>query len=246
MLLFMAVYVSCTGPLDLLTTPGDSVVVAADDGSLSPELRYRYWRDAAVLAVREINQTGGEQNLEIELPVERIQFYYDALVRVYNARRFAARNEVVRKPAVHTFESPRLEDILFRIDPTIPWIGVWISNWLAGDKFSTGNAVLDSLLIRYDLTPQSLQGPGYCAHLLAGRPLNLEALGFALLEIPGVVWAAENALGCLGSCGDIIAESHSDHVQLCYVRDGFGLDGGAWMFAVYADGTVVYVCGSAP
>jgi hypothetical protein len=63
---------ACSEGITELSDPGAIVKASADDRSLPIDLRERYWRDASVLAVRKINETGGPgYHLVVHHPFDR-------------------------------------------------------------------------------------------------------------------------------------------------------------------------------
>lgn len=229
---------ACSKGITKLSDPGSTVRASSNDQSLPISLREQYWRDASILAVREINEEGGPQNDSIELPQSEIQTYYNSLVRIFNAQQLAARDEVVVKYAIHAFESPRLQECLMGIADTTAWAISWVQG-----ATTSGNATLDSLASIYGISMKTpaLMNNQFFVELMADRPINIEALVSVLMTIPGVVWACENQLGTLGGWppDDISAELLSDRVELVFFRGDWGVNI-AWRFTVYAIGVVEY------
>ena len=238
-LLFVLLMIGCDHAVDKLTNPGNTVLSSADDSGISLELRELYWRDATILAVRWINETGGTQNEEVEIPQILIRPYYNALICVHNARRLAVRDEIVEVHRIHAFEDPYLDEIVISINDTTSWVGCWL-----GETECTRNAVVDSLVNSFDLeilNPYHLHDDwGFL--IKSGRPLNLAALCRQFEQIPGVRYAERNALGTFGGMMDIIAELHSNAIELNYIfSDWVGLVQFSARLNVFAYGVVEYL-----
>ena len=214
-LLIILLMIGCDQAVDKLTNPGDTVLSSADDSGISLELRELYWRDATILAVRWINETGGAQNEEVEIPQILIRPYYDALICVHNARRLAVRDEIVEVHRIHAFEDPYLDEIVISINDTTSWVGCWL-----GETECTRNAVVDSLVNSFDLeilNPYHLHDDwGFL--IKSGRPLNLAALCRQFEQIPGVRYAERGIyISPMGYMMDILAEYHSNVIELNYI-----------------------------
>ncbi len=240
-LLLILLMIGCDHAVDKLTNPGDTVLSSADDSGISLELRELYWRDATILAVRWINETGGTQNEEVEIPQILIRPYYNALICVHNARRLAVRDKIVELHKIHAFEEPHLTECIISILDTTSWVGCWL-----GSTDCMRNATVDSLVNSFDLeilNPRHGDIHDDWSFLIrADRPLNLSALCQVLEEVPGVRYAERNAFTTLGGHEDIIAELHSNAIELNYVFSDFhGSVGFSARLNVYAYGAVEYL-----
>ena len=238
-LLFILLMIGCDQAADKLTNPGDTVLSSADDSGIPLELRELYWRDATILAVRWINETGGTQNEEVEIPQILIRPYYNALICVHNARKLAVRDKIVVIHRIHAFEDPYLDEIVISINDTTSWVGCWL-----GETECTRNAVVDSLVNSFDLeilNPYHLHDDwGFL--IKSGRPLNLAALCRQFEQIPGVRYAERNILGTFGGRMDIVAELHSNAIELNYIfSDWGGSVGFSARLNVFAYGAVEYL-----
>jgi len=236
--------IGCDQAADKLTNPGDTVLSSADDSGISLELRELYWRDATILAVRWINETGGTQNEEVEIPQILIRPYYNALICVHNARKLAVRDEIVEVHRIHAFEEPHLDEFVISVYDTTSWVGCWL-----GDTECIRNAAVDSLVSSFDLeilNPRHGNIHDDWSFLIkAGRPLNLYALCYQFEHFPGVRYAERNILTTLGGRMDIIAEFHSNAIELNYILSkGFAVSESVGFTArlnVFAYGVVEYL-----
>ena len=231
--------ISCSRGITKLTNPGSIVRVSADDQMLPVALREKYWIDASVLTARKINREGGPHNHSIELPQSEIQVCYDTLVRVYNAKRLVARDEVVDVYEIHAREFPKVYKCMIAVADTTSWaIG-----WAQGNS-STGNVIIDSLAEKYGLstkTPLPISGNQYFGALVADRPINIAALIPILLSIPGVIDAWTSPPGGLPwPQDDIKAIVMSDKVEMEFIHGGPGTNI-SWRFRIYAIGLVEFL-----
>jgi len=216
-LLLILLMISCDQATDKLTNPGDAVLSSADDSGIPLELRELYWRDATILAVRWINETGGLQNEEVEIPQILIRLYYDTLVCVHNAQRLAVRDKIVEVHKIHAFEEPYLDRCVISVFDTTSWVGCWL-----GNTECIRNAVVDSLVNSFDLeilNPRHGNIHDDWSFLIkAGEPLNLVALCRLFEQVPGVMYAERDIrISPMGYLMDIRAELHSNTIELNYI-----------------------------
>ena len=216
-LLIILLMIGCDQAVDKLTNPGDTVLSSADDSGIPLELRELYWRDATILAVRWINETGGTQNEEVEIPQILIRPYYNALICVHNARKLAVRDEIVEIHRIHAFEKPHLDECVISVYDTTSWVGCWL-----GETECTRSAVVDSLVNSFDLeilNPRHSNIHDSWSFLIkADRPLNLDALCRQFEQVPGVRYAERDIyISPMGYMMDILAEYHSNVIELNYI-----------------------------
>lgn len=215
-------------PLEQITSP--------DDSELPDSVRQAYEEDAAQLAVRYVQRrTPGSG--AVELPDDRVELFYNALVHVYNADQIPERDEVVD---IHTFPRYNTHEVIVAVDTTVGWTEAW----QAGERL-TGQPDIDALLEDYELSveykPSSAQS---YALVRSETPINPVALSEQFESIGGVVYAEQN--GYAGDGNDIEATVESDAVVLTYSRGWGDCPAGcihreAWTFRVEGDGTVRFV-----
>lgn len=216
-------------------------ITSPDDSALPDSVRQWYREDAAQLAMRFL-QTQDPETDVVELPEERVQFFYDALVHVYNAQGIAARDEIVE---IHTFPRHNTHEVLLAVDTTV----AWTQAWRAGDRL-TGQPEVDALIEEYDLSVE--YNAWSFQHMVLVRsetPINTVALNRRFERIEGVTYAEQNGYG--GDGDDIEATVEGDAVVLTYSRGWGDCPAGCihrayWAFRVAADGTVRFVGKEAP
>ncbi|MBV6506485.1 MAG: hypothetical protein ILNGONEN_02062 [Syntrophorhabdaceae bacterium] len=232
------VFVSCT---DHVIAPVEYTVMSSADESIVPDAwREKYREDAVRLALRQINAAGGPASDEVELPVDLVRTFYDALIQVYNATMIPARDSVVSIYPIHTFPSPELHRLIVVVDSTKPWVQAW----RRGERL-TGNPQIDQLLETFGLQlDYYYPGPGSpMAILRSTRPLNLSALAERFTGIDGVNYAGPD--GVVGAGNDIKASFYGSDWQLDYSLGWGDCPAGCtarhfWRFHIYSDGRVKY------
>lgn len=226
------------GACDTATAPR-STQSSVDDSRLPAELRTAYLEDANRVALRDLLASGF---LEVPIPQDAVQPYYNALVLVYNATALPARDTVVDVYGIHTFGHPSTRSLLLWLSGTQEWI-----QRLARREVPTGEPSIDTLLARYSLS----LGRAYVMHdgdvlvtLGPPEPLNMEALAGLFRGIAGVRFAEPNNM--IGDGNDITGSIEGSRVMLDY-SVGYGdCPAGCtarrfYHFAVHEDGTVEYL-----
>lgn len=213
-----------------------SQVTSPDDEALPDSVQERYEEDAAQLAMRFVQEHNPDTEA-VELPDERVQLFYNALVHVYNAEDIAARDEIV---GIHTFPRYSTHRALVAVDSTVGWT----QEWRAGNRL-TGQTEVDALVEEYDLSVEyKAWSSQHTAVLHSEAPINTHALSRRFEAVDGVVYAEPD--GGAGDGNDIEAVVEKAAVVLTYSR-GWGdcpsgcINHAYWTFRVEEDGTVRFV-----
>jgi len=222
---------------DALTSSGLlKQITSPDDSAVPDSMRQRYQEDAAQLAMRYVQKRTPSTDA-IELPDDRVQFFYDALVHVYNAREISARDEIV---SIHTFPRYNTHEIIVAVDTTVDWTDAW----QAGERL-TDQQEVDALLEEYDLSVEYQARPSQSYALVRSEtPINTIALSREFEGIEGVEYAEQN--GYAGDGNDIQATVGEEAVVLAYSRSWGDCPAGcihreAWTFRIEKDGAVRFV-----
>jgi len=162
----------------------------ADDADLPDSLRALYREDATILAIRRVHELvdfGAAPAAEpVRVPPALVQFFYDGIVHVYNARALPQRDSVFALlPAYQVHARP---------DPYPYWFTVtvlrsepWAQAWEAGLPAS-GNAAADSLVALFglDVSVSSQSAATTVFRLTTEEPLNLRPIMWAFRAFTGV------------------------------------------------------------
>ena len=151
------------------------------------------------------------------------------------------RDKIVVIHRIHAFEKPHLDECVISVFDTTSWVGCWL-----GETECIRNAAVDSLVNSFDLeilNPRHSNIDDSWSFLIkADRPLNLDALCRRLEQVPGVRYAERNSLGTFGGMMDIIAELHSNAIELNYIfSDWVGSVQFSARLNVFAYGAVEYL-----
>jgi len=197
---------------------------------LAADVRARYVEDAARLAARHVNETGGRQ--DVSLPPALVSSLYNALARVYQTNH-PARDVVVDKHRIHTFGNPPLRQLMVGVHPDQPWAEAW----KRGERL-TGNQAVDALMKAHNLTVER-------GHILRSpEPVNIAALARRFAAIPGIRYAEGDA--AIGDGNDIRARADGNGWRLEYSAGKGDCPAGCierdrWTFLVTTDGRVTFV-----
>lgn len=222
----VALLLSCrTAPVAPYFDPG---IVTADDGSTPDSVRIRYLRDAAAIVLREQVDRGAAT---LDLPADRIEDIYNALIHVYTLRQSAARDTVVRYIPIHAALTPDPFHILVEFDSSAVWTHNWQRNIL-----HTGQEDLDLLL---EATIVSIPvyyfwGARHAAILKTGTPLNTPVLAQIFAAIDGIETARPVYQE---SDTDIQAMPRALCWELFFIQTGKR----RWVFRVYQDGSAFFL-----
>ena len=191
--------------------------------SLSPDDSTAVRASATELALRE--QLASADSAEVAVAPERVEAFYEALVRV------RASAEGDRVAGIGTFPRYVLRDLLVAPTPGAAWAEAW-----SRVETQTGYAPVDALTERYGLTLNSYQ---YGTALLrAEAPLNPVALASQFAGIPDLRYATPNGVG--GDGDDIRASRDGRALVLAFSRGSGDCPAGCierttWTFRVEGD-----------
>lgn len=207
-------------------------------GSSRPDedlVQQAYYGDAQQLAVRQMAE---ENDPSVEIPDEKVQPFYEALLAVYNARDISARDSIL---GIHTLPRYSLHEVNVGIDKEVGWTEAWQD----GQRL-TDHEPVDTLVKAYDLTLErylDFDDNGAAVTLRSEDPVNSVGLSAAFEGISGVRYAESNRL--VGDGGDIRASVLDNGIRLRYSRAWGDCPAGCihrttWTFRVGADGTVTF------
>ncbi len=150
-----------------------SVSATAVPDSITSLLRI----DAAILTLRFAANRG---DWSITLSEEMQETIYNGLLTIYQARHLATRDSVMIIHHIHASPAPDPYNIIVTYDSSASWDEAWRE----GDIL-TGEAELDSLILRYHLTLTVYYNwePDRGAILTLAEPLNTFALSFCFMDI---------------------------------------------------------------
>lgn len=237
----VALFFSLLGCESLTSDPTLEQDTSSDDAALPDSVRQRYADDAARLTARYLQEHEPETD-EVDLPDDRVQRVYDALMHVYNAGQIAARDAI---EGIHTFPRVSLYETLVALDTTVAWTDAW----RAGERL-TGEPDVDALVETYELSVEyNSEASQPVAVVQSEEPIYTPALSRRFAEIGGVTQAEPN--GTAGDGNDIEAVVEEDAVLLTYSRGEGDCPSGciyreAWTFRVDAEGVVRFVGHQAP
>lgn len=202
---------------------------------LRDSVRQAYYEDARQLAVRAMAE---EDDPPVEIPDERVQPFYEALLAVYNAHDSFARDSIL---GIHALPRYSLHEVNVGVDKAVEWTEAWRN----GQRL-TGHEPVDTLVTRYDLTLDryfDFGDEGAAATLRSEDPINPVGLSAAFEGISGIRYAESNRL--VGDGGDIWAEVLDNGIRLHFSRAWGDCPAGCihrttWTFRVGADGTVTF------
>jgi hypothetical protein len=178
----------------------DLFIAPADDTAVPEEARRYYRTDANVLTLREVRQSMPLTDAPVEIPDDKAESYYHALIHVYNSIS-AWSDTVTRVIPIHVFRDVELRQLIVSIEKD----STWTHAWRDGERL-TGNPAIDELMNTWDLDLRSYHSwPfGHAVVLKANRDLNMHALIKKFELIGGVRYAEPNSWG--GDGNNIHAE----------------------------------------
>jgi hypothetical protein len=243
-LLAILVPILIVGGCDLFSysSSGSATLIALADDTMVPVQKKEIYRaDAARLALREVRESKPLQDASPEIPADKAENYYRALVHIYNSAS-AWGDTVTKIIPIHTFPDIELKQMIVSFEDGLKWT----QPWRDGDRF-TGNPAVDSLLTRFDLHLRNYYDWPW-AHavvLEASRFLNLRAVSKKFSSIEGVRYAEPN--GWMGDGNNIQAEWPDPLLLQLTYSIGYGdcpagcINRRFWDFEVYINGTVNFL-----
>jgi len=122
------------------------VGIPGDDSKISDSLKTVLKEDAAVLALRNIQENPEKKESLVVLPTELVDSYYNGLVCIYNDIYLYERDLIIDKYKIHAFRSPETHELIVSVDSTKDWVNAWKN----GQRL-TGNPQIDFLMESYNL-----------------------------------------------------------------------------------------------
>jgi len=237
-LMFISCDVSETNYIDEWTKGFN--IEPADDSSLNDSLKNLYREDATRLALKHILKIEEYRLTMTEIPEELIYIYYNGLIHIYNDVELNGRDKIIDKYGIHTSKNPELYSISVGVDTS----SVWVEAWRNGERL-TGNPVIDTLMINYNLELAIYYGGNFSTAILSSpTPINTTALSYKFSLIDGIRYA--NPRIWVGVRKDIDAELQTTKVQYLFIY-GWGdcIAGCAgwhyWQYSVVSSGNVNFI-----
>lgn len=222
--------------------PGTVQSSTADDSQVPAATRAAYRDDAARLALRYALVHDPQCSSVVAIPADLAAALYTALVEVFNATGFPARDSVVDIYDIHALDRPPVHSVMVGVDRS----AAWVDAWRQGGRL-TGNVAIDLLMEAWDLDVQRylelLSLPYDIAVLESAAPLNTIALAAEFGAVAGVPMSSPEWL--VGDGNDILAARDSAGWRLDY-SVGYGdcpagcTERVVWTFLVFDDGRVRY------
>jgi hypothetical protein len=223
------------------STGSATMIALADDTMVPGQMKTFYREGAARLALREVRESTPLQDASPEIPAEKAENYYRALVHVFNMNS-AWSDTVTKIIPIHTFPDIEMKQMIVSFVDGLDWT----TPWRDGDRF-TGNPSVDSLLTRYDLhLLKYYDWPWAHAVVLESRRfLNIPAVAKKFAAVDGVRYAESNSR--MGDGNNIQAEWTDPLLLKLTYSFGYGdcpagcINRRFWDFEVHINGTVNFL-----
>jgi len=212
---------------------------SADDSNIPQSIRSKYKLDAALLAIGHMYRNKLPDTASVYIPEDLIQPFYSGLIRIYNCRTIPFTEIITKTRPIHTRANQILQYVSVGIDTSYDWT----KRWVDGFKY-TGNDTIDSLLVKYNLEPNTTGARYGHVTLFSEKPLNVRYLLRLFDEIPGVTYAEPS--GLIGDGNYITARMESSHIKFRFFM-GWGdcpsgcLYGYSWEYTVSYGGEVRFI-----
>jgi hypothetical protein len=237
--LLTALLTSC----DLFSPSGtgtDLFMAPADDSAVPEMMRDAYRFSANVFALREIREMMPLSEAPVEIPADKVENYYRALIHVYNSGS-AQSDTVTRIAPIIVFPDVELRQLIVSVEKEAEWT----QPWRDGERL-TGNPAIDGLMNRWDLHLKNYYAWsfGHAVVLEAPYELNMHALAKKFGAVEGVRYAEPNSWG--GDGNNIRAEWTSPLALRLTYSLGYGdcpagcINRRFWEFEVYTTGDVQF------
>lgn len=166
------------------TMPPYPRVLSIEDESVAPDsVRERFREDALRLATGWLNERKLNREDFVEIPDTLVASFYQGLIRCWLAATEQERLVIRNSPAMWV----ELRSLYLAISSDS---SRWISAWKK-DRKKSGNIEADRIMAKFGLTAQTgLQFQSSSStrfNLQSDHPINVQALGYILAAIPGVV-----------------------------------------------------------
>lgn len=226
--------------LSLVATSPAQVV---SDCNVPPLLQQHYSRDFANLAMRAMWMANSPDTALVHIPPYWLDQAGGGMAAIFNATSIPQRDSIFDRYCVHDWTSSvqTYEGYLMEVDTYYAWTQAW-RNLVT----LTGNAPLDSMLVRYDLQVTQFfnWSIGSFALLETDSLWNNRALIDSLETIPGIFYGEPNAIfGAAGRIALHIAGNERYYDFYFEFNDCFdGCDNfRRWQFRVNPDCSVDYL-----
>ena len=170
------------------------------DCTIPPFLADAYEHDLKNMALRNMHQLHSADTALVTITAKWTGPIAEGLAAIFNARSIPERDSVFYLYCVHDQSSLlRIhKEILVSVDVSQPWTQAWQNL-----KAITGNAYVDSLVTRYDLSIEGFNNwaIGDYAIIRSGLILNTQALIDSLTREPGIFKGQPNSI--IGVAGKI-------------------------------------------
>lgn len=205
-----------------------------------------YERDAGVLALRHVDDVGGDAATRVELPATLLASF-EAALRAVHELDHPARDSVVEIYPIHAFPTMNPFEIYVGLEPGAPWAGAWQEG-----HQRTGEPAVDTLVERYGLVVERTHSVGITPLFIlrSEEPLNTPALAARFEAVEGVRYAGTNGYG--GDGADMRARPAPDGGWWLEYSVGWGdcpagcIERHVWTFRVTAGGSASYEGSSGP
>lgn len=207
------------------------------------ELEDTLFVDASRLALRWLSATDSPETSQVHIPASVRDSFLLGLQAIAQDTLYPASDSVFTRYEIHTWPKPMLQEVVVFVDSTAGWTAYWRKGF-----HLTGNAAIDSLMVRYDLRVRRYDArlATHSAVLRSAIPLNLDALAHLFLDIPAVVNA--QPMSGMGDGNDIQASIRNDTLYYDFQYKWGDCPAGClsrhtWHFSVYptAPPEVVYL-----
>ncbi len=170
------------------TSGNDSEDTVSECGDVSDSVKEFYEDDAVRLAIQVASQQGGFASGAVEIPDALITRMSDVLTAIHSSE-YAARDSVVEVYDVHIYDAYSLDEVVVKVSDSDD-ASNWGKAWIDGNRF-TDNALVDGLMLTYDLTVEDIllfDGEALVT-IKAPQPINVFALVNNFNQIEGVIEA---------------------------------------------------------
>ncbi len=210
----ISVFYKCANNPTAKSSSEDTIVQISntDDSNLSDSLKNLYYKDAAKLAVTEMNQDSILKST-ILIPDSMLSKYYNALILIYNA---SIIKQVENVKMIHDYHAGCINQFYISFDTSSSWTG----NWLNG-IVETGINEIDDIFQFYEVKIYSIHlGDHYNSVILeTGKFVNNKVFPTLFTNIDSI-----NQVGIqdLVGSGNILSSAKKEDVLILTYSIGWG------------------------
>ncbi len=208
---------------------------------LPADLAAAYREDAHRIALRELqSQKTVTGEMEAKIPQDRVDYYYDKLVKAYTL--WMSSDSIEDLTHIHTFGNPDMRTIRLVVAPESPYLKTWSQS-----NEVTDNLYINQLVSKYglEITEYKTATLGPTVYMRSSGFINTPELCFILANFEGIKFAEPEGMVGDGNDIDVTSTAKTGRILRFSVGEGDCPSGCIhrkyWNFLLEDSGNVLYI-----